>query len=260
MSNNPYESPEHPTNLSRRASFWPTSPIEYLVLLGLFGLLCSLVMPRHFLSWGSREAARRLACSNNLHNIALALRSYESNYHSLPPAYTVDAEDKPLHSWRTLLLPYLDQKQLYKQIDLSKPWDDPANKLAYDTPLKIYECPSNTIDRSRAMTTYLAVVAPGGCFRTAGCISLDKITDDRGCTLLVLEVSPKHAVHWMSPHDATEETLLNREADDDFAHPGGSQAAFADGGIRFLTNSSRPEALRAMISINGNDDNMAGNH
>ena len=74
-----------------------------------------------------------MQCANNLKQIALALRNYESVYHALPPAYTVDAEGKPLHSWRTLILPYLEQQALYDKIDLSKPWDDPANKEAYET-------------------------------------------------------------------------------------------------------------------------------
>ena len=91
MITNPYESPEQPTNLPRQSSFWPKPSFEFLALLCLLGFLSLLVMPRHFLSFGSREAARRASCSNNLHNIALALRSYESDHHSLPPAYTVDA-------------------------------------------------------------------------------------------------------------------------------------------------------------------------
>ena len=51
-------------------------------------------------------------------------------YKALPPAYTVDADGRPLHSWRTLILPYLEQEPLYQTIDLSKPWNDPANAKA----------------------------------------------------------------------------------------------------------------------------------
>ena len=45
-------------------------------------------------------------CVNNLKQIALALHNYEEVYKVLPPAYTVDAQGRPLHSWRTLILPY----------------------------------------------------------------------------------------------------------------------------------------------------------
>jgi prepilin-type processing-associated H-X9-DG protein len=54
--------------------------------------------------------------------------------------------------------------------------------------------------------------------------------------------------------------ILNREADDELSHPSGSMAAFADGSVRFLTENVRPEVLRALISIDGNDDSIASDH
>ena len=75
----------------------------------------------------ARPAARQTQCRNNLKQIGLALHNYADEWKVFPPAYTVDANGKPLHSWRTLLLPYLDQSPLYNRIDFSKAWDDPAN-------------------------------------------------------------------------------------------------------------------------------------
>jgi prepilin-type processing-associated H-X9-DG protein len=258
MTTNPYESPEQRSDLPRQAVEWAGSTVRVLVLLGLLGMLLLTVMPRHFLSGGSRESTRRMSCANNLHNIAIALRNYESEYHCLPPAYTVDASGKPLHSWRTLILPFIEQQNLYHQIDLTKPWDDPANQLARDVRLSLYECPSSTAERR--MTTYFAVVAPGGCFRATGPRVLAVITDRHDRTLMLIEVSAKHAVHWMSPTDATEEMILNREADAEFSHPHGSQAAFVDGHIEFLTENVRPDVLRALISIDGKDNDVAADH
>ena len=80
--------------------------------------------------------------AQNLKQIELALFNYESTYHALPPAYTVDAEGNALHSWRTLILPYLDQTQLYEKIDLSKPWNDPVNAEAFNTRVPVFQCPS----------------------------------------------------------------------------------------------------------------------
>ncbi len=67
------------------------------------------------------KAARRMQCSNNLKQIGLAFHNYHSAYGSLPPAYTVDADGNRLHSWRTLILPFIDQSALVQQIDLNKP-------------------------------------------------------------------------------------------------------------------------------------------
>ncbi len=99
-----------------------------LAVVGIGVVLVALMLPAVRRCAG--EAARRSQCKNNLKQIALALHNYEAHYHALPPAYTVDGDGKPLHSWRTLILPYVDQQSLYSRIDLSKPWDDPANAEA----------------------------------------------------------------------------------------------------------------------------------
>ena len=79
---------------------------------------------------------------SNLHQISIALQLYAAAHGGLPPAYTTDADGKPLHSWRTLILPYLEHQQLYESIDLAKPWDDPANAEACKAALSVYQCPS----------------------------------------------------------------------------------------------------------------------
>jgi hypothetical protein len=255
MTTNPYESPKNKSDSRQPPSDWFAAGIRIVVLLGLTCLLLLMVTPRRFLSSGPRESARRINCHNNLRNIAMALQSYESTYGSLPPAYTTDATGKPLHSWRALILPYIDQQRLYHQIDFSKPWDDPANRAAYETRLKLYECPSSTVDKSH--TTYLAVVAPGGYFKLSAPRKIADIKDGRDLTLMLIEVSEKHAVHWMSPNDATEELILNREADGDFSHPRGAWAACVSGRMLFLPPDTKPDVLRALVSIDAGDDAVA---
>jgi hypothetical protein len=196
-----------------------------------------------------------MSCANNLRNIALALQSYESTYHCLPPAYTVDADGKPLHSWRTLILPFLEQQHLYAKIDLSKPWDDPANQAAASVCLKIYRCPSSDYDENK--TTYLAVVAPGGCFLPSQPRKLADITDRRDLTLMVLDVPSAEAVPWMSPNDASEDVVFRKVDPSDRQHPSGAQAACADGRVLFVTENIDSATLQALVSIAGNDDAVA---
>src|SRR5262245_6205217 len=78
---------------------------EFLVVVGIIAVLIAFLLPS-IRSGG--EAARRAQCTNNLKQIALALYNYEQEHKVLPPAYTVDATGRPLHSWRTLILPYLE--------------------------------------------------------------------------------------------------------------------------------------------------------
>ena len=78
--------------------------------------------------------------------------NYEQAYNALPPAYTVDANGRPLHSWRTLILPYLEQESLYQTIDLSKPWNDPANARAVETAFPSFDALRRPGRRTRRLT------------------------------------------------------------------------------------------------------------
>ncbi|MEX2174475.1 MAG: DUF1559 domain-containing protein [Pirellulaceae bacterium] len=252
MSVNPYDPPQTPGQ--------PPEPpparrgfrlFELLAVLGVIGLLIAFLLPN---VRGAREAARRSMCSNNLKQIGIALHNYQAEYNSLPPAYTVDAEGKPLHSWRTLILPYCEQTPLYKKIDLSKPWDDPANRAAHDTRVSVYQCPSAKLPETH--TTYLAVVSPGSCLQPAQPRPLAEITDDHGETLLVMDVAAEHSVHWMSPADASESIVLSFATAKRPSHSGGAQALLVNGTVRFLGQSIGLATLRAMISIAGDDDKV----
>jgi type II secretory pathway pseudopilin PulG len=254
MSLNPYESPDtvgKPPPLKPRGL--RSTLLSLLAVVGILAILVALLLPAVRVA---REPARRSQCSNNLKQIGLALHMYRDEHGSLPPAYTVDADGKPLHSWRTLILPYLEHQTLYDKIDLSKPWDDPVNKAAFEAQIvPAYHCPS--LDIPRQLTTYLAVVAPGGCFRPTETRAFEEITDDRGLTLMVVEVDAEHAVPWMSPSDANEELILSLGEAARPPHSSGGQAACVDGSVRSLPLSLKAETRRALISIDGADDAAA---
>lgn len=197
-------------------------------------------------------ASRRLKCSQNLKQIGIALLNYEIEHGSFPPSYTVDAAGKPLHSWRTLILPYLEQQALYDSIDLSKPWDDPVNQKARNTRVGPYACPSAGVAASK--TTYLAIVTPSSVMRVPDSIGFKDITDDPSLTLLVMEFGDEQAVHWMAPLDASEEMVVNFAASDRLPHPGGVQSIRASGVITFLVAFTDAESLRALITAAGNDN------
>jgi len=248
MTDNPYASPA-PVSDTRVLKKRPRITFLRLFLgLAIVFVLVALLFPARR---GSREAARRTQCRNNLKQIALALHNYESHYHALPPAYTIDAEGKPLHSWRTLILPWIEQVNLYNSIDLSKPWDDPANAEALNTVPQVYRCPSVALPPG--LTSYLGIVGTNACFHPTAPRAFSEMTDGTSETLMVIEVAQEQAVPWMAPQDASEEMVLNFGNDGKLAHTGGTQAALADGSVRFLSVSVSPEILRALISIAGND-------
>jgi hypothetical protein len=182
------------------------------------------------------------------------LTNYESTYGSYPPAYTVDAQGHRLHSWRTLILPHIEQQSLYAKVDLSKAWNDPANRQAYETEVHAYQCLAGKL--SPGQTTYLAIVAPDGMFQGPTSRALSEVTDDRGATIFVVEVEPGRHVHWMSPEDTNLDWLLNRAKIKDQPHSG-LHAVFADGRASRLDAEASEEQLRALVSVAGGDDDVA---
>ena len=226
--------------------------IELMVVIALIGLAIALLLPA---SRGARAPARRAQCINNLKQIGLALATYESTYNALPPAYTVDAAGRPLHSWRTLILPFLEQAPLYQTIDLTKPWDDPANAKARAAQIGAYSCPE--LNLPAGSTTYLAVVAPGGCFLPTRSRRLTEITDGLGATLIVIEAGRDRAVPWMAATDADEELAMGLGTRSSPNHSGGMNALFADGSTKSLPAKVPAAQRRAMISIAGHDDEVA---
>jgi prepilin-type processing-associated H-X9-DG protein len=224
--------------------------LNVVLVLGIGLFLIALLLPTR----RAGPAARRAQCTNNLKQIALALHNYEQEYGALPPAYTLDPNGRPLHSWRTLILPYIEQEPLYKTIDLSKPWNDPANAKAFETVIPEFRCPESSGQPNT--TTYLAIVAPGGCFIAGEPRRLADITDSHGATLMVIEAAEERAVPWMAPLDADGPLVMGLGPGTKLHHAGGMNTCLVDGSVRFLKASTPAEVRRALISISGNDDNV----
>jgi prepilin-type processing-associated H-X9-DG protein len=233
-----------------------TTPRSRFGLLRLLAALAGLVLLLLFFSpihrsGGAREAARRSACTNNLKQLALAMLDYEQKYHALPPAYTVDAEGRPLHSWRTLILPFLEQEPLYESIDLAKPWDDPANAEALAHMPTWFRCPG--LDAPPNATTYLALVGPDACLRPDRPRALAEITDPHEATLMVIEAPMDRAVPWMAPSDADAALFLGFRSGSRLAHEFGVNVVFVDGSAHFTKTNLDGRVGRALVTIDGGD-------
>lgn len=249
MADNPNETFDPVAHATKSGS--PLFTVGGLVL-GIVAILLAiaLLLPA---TRGAREPARRNDCLSHLRDIAISIQNYHDDFGHLPPAYTVDAEGNRLHSWRTLILPYMEEKALYESIDLTKPWDDPANAEAREQFMPLYVCASATRGDEN-ITSYLAVVGPDCAFSGSEPRKLSEVTDSTGKTIMVVEVHSDRAVHWMSPHDISPGEVLALCPDSKSNHPGIFQAAFLDGHAKAIPLDIDPNELRGMLTIAGGEE------
>lgn len=182
----------------------------------------------------------------------MAVQNYNDQHGHLPPAVVYSEDGQPLYSWRVLILPYIEQSDLYSQFNLDEPWDSPNNIRLLDKMPKSYAVPTRKSNRVPPYHTICHVlVGPGTAFESQQQLRLEgDFPDGLSNTLLIVEAG--EPVPWTKPDALIFDPdgplpELRTIFKDDF------RVCMADGSVRFVRKSISEKTLRAAITRNGKD-------
>jgi hypothetical protein len=223
-----------------------------LVLLFVVGIGAGLV----FSVIRSREAAIASQANSPLNILSVALHNYHDTYGSFPPAYLADEQGRPMHSWRVLILPYLEQRAIYQQYRFDEPWDGPYNSQLADRMPSTFHIPSEPPSTSR--TNIVAIVGEPTAFPGARATRFRDFRDGTGNTILLTEIADSD-IPWLEPRDLCFQKMSFTV--NDRTRPSiscsrrrGPYVVLADSISAYTVRDVHPEALRAMATIDGAEE------
>jgi prepilin-type N-terminal cleavage/methylation domain-containing protein/prepilin-type processing-associated H-X9-DG protein len=254
---------------SRQAGF---SLVEILVVIAIITFLMALLLPA---IQKVRAAADSLRCKNNLRQIGIACHHYHNDYQTLPPG---GIEWRPLGNttkrqlaWCAYLLPYIEQDNISRRLDLQLAFDAPINAPAASQVITIYLCPSSRrmekLVQGRGACDYGGIFGerimspnnpPKGVMIYDRAFRLTEIRDGSTHTLMISEDCGFLDGQWINGRNIFDQAFaINRapsfENDIRSDHPQGANGLFADGSARFLPETMALPVLAAICSRAGGE-------
>lgn len=266
----PLQPSDKDSRLAKRIGF---TLVELMVSISIIGVLVGLLLPAVQMA---RESARRTHCSNNLHQIGIALQNYHTARRTLPPGCL---QWRPpggsmafkQFAWSAMILPYLEQTELYESINFHVAYDAPANRVPGSTRLSVYICPSATSPAPGGLgkTDYAGLFGQrlttfkntnNGVFIYNRALRFEEIRDGLSQTICVAEDTIGPECEWINGRNTFEQSsgvndrtasLIDNEIRSE--HTGGAMVLFVDGHVSLLHEDLEKRVLAALITRHGRD-------
>ncbi len=218
----------------------------------------------------SGQAANLEPALDRLRQIGLALRRFHDAHGCFPPAVVFGPDRKPWHSWRVLILPYLDQEALYQEYDFASAWDSAKNRKVLEKMPPFYHDPVHG-EPAGHFTHFAAITGPGTAFPSEGVTMKDKslpewrgpgtrrireFRDGAPLTIMVGSVSSERKIPWTKPEDVVfGPDFKSLGHADSFAAPHQRYGPFlfADGSAFAIKDHVTVEQLSSLLTINGGE-------
>ena len=221
----------------------------------------------------ARTATDRARSINNLKQIGLAMHNWHATHDALPPAVVRGPDGKPWHSWRVLILPLIEQQDLFNQYDFSQPWDGENNLKLLNKMPEVYREPGGD---AKGHFAHYAVISgattlfpPEGMKMTGegkdgldlapeGKIGFADNLDGLSNTVAVAPVSADRKIPWTKPEDiAFGEGFPALGDPKGIAMPyviNGEKVApvlVMDGSVKILSEKANRKVVKALMSRAG---------
>lgn len=246
--------------------------IELLVVIAIIAVLCGLLLPA---VQRVRQTAAKSQCLNNLKQLGLALNAHHTQHQRYPVGCTEyrignDLTKRQL-AWSVYLLPYVEQQNVFDQLDLSKAFDHATNAAVAATPLSVYRCPASRNKPAafdgRGTCDYGGIYGErisGPSNTPRGMMVHDKIIrekdviDGLSVTLAIGEDTKAPDGQWINGRNVFEQAFVINQGpafDNELRsdHFQGAHGVFADGAAKFLNQRMSLPILAAICTRNGGE-------
>lgn len=200
-------------------------------------------------------------CSTRLYQISSAIQRFESEHRHYPPAFMTDADGRPMHSWRVLILPYLSRRDprgsltdeiyadVFARYRFDEPWDSPHNAALADL-VDAYQCPALHRDKSvpSTATPYLAVVGDNACWPGSASRTPEEFPDGMARSLCLIEAPPIE--NWMEPKDMSPVEVIEYLASDRSVHRAPSTTTWWDNSRPLLRRVAMAGGHTEFVEVN----------